>query len=48
VRGDEPEDRRQFNFWHGPLVTLHIWLWYPNPSGLFSGTNPLVTVYNAS
>jgi hypothetical protein len=32
--------------WHGPLVTLHIWLWYPNPSGLFSGTNPLATIYN--
>jgi hypothetical protein len=43
-----PKTGAKFNFWHGPLVTLHIWLWYPNPSGLFSGTNPLVTVYNAS
>jgi hypothetical protein len=41
-----PTTGAKFNFWHGPLVTLHIWLWYPNPSGLFSGTNPLATIYN--
>ena len=38
----------KFTFWHGPLVTLHIWLWYPNPSGHFSGTNPLDGVYNGT
>ena len=43
-----PTTGAKFNFWHGPLVTLHIWLWYPNPSGIFSGTNPLVSVYNAT
>jgi hypothetical protein len=36
-----------FNFWHPNLVTMHVWLWYPNPSGLFSGTNPLVQPFNA-
>jgi len=36
----------KFNFWHPPLVTLHLWLWYPNPAGLFSGTNPLVTPFD--
>jgi hypothetical protein len=41
-----PSTGAKFNFWHGPLVTMHIWLWYPNPSGLFSGTNPLATIYN--
>jgi hypothetical protein len=41
-----PTTGAKFSFWHGPLVTLHIWLWYPNPSGLFSGTNPLTTIYN--
>ncbi|HEX7309557.1 MAG TPA: hypothetical protein VF232_00125 [Gaiellaceae bacterium] len=41
-----PETGAKFNFWHGPLVTLHIWLWYPNPSGLYSGTNPLVTPFD--
>jgi len=31
-----------FNFWHPKLVTLHVWLWYHNPAGLYHGTNPLV------
>ena len=22
------------------LVTLHVWLWYHNPDGLYSGTTP--------
>jgi len=41
-----PVSGARFNFWHGPLVTLHIWLWYPNPDGLYSGMNPLVTPFN--
>ena len=36
-----------FNFWHPNLVTMHVWLWYPNPTGLFASTNPLVTPFNA-
>ena len=24
----------------------HMWIWYPNPSGLYSGTNPMVTPFN--
>ena len=43
-----PTSGAKFNFWHPSLVTLHIWLWYPNPAGIFSGTNPLVSVYNES
>jgi hypothetical protein len=43
-----PTSGAKFNFWHGPLVTLHIWLWYPNPAGLYSGTNPLATAYDHS
>jgi hypothetical protein len=31
-----------FNFWHPDLTTLHVWLWYHNPDGLYHGTNPLV------
>jgi hypothetical protein len=42
-----PKARAAFTFWHPPLVTLHIWLWYPNPSGLYAGTNPLAAAYNA-
>ena len=36
-----------FGFWHPNLITLHVWLWYPNPTGLFSGINPLVRPFNA-
>jgi hypothetical protein len=35
-----------FFFWHPDLVTLHVWLWYPNPDGLFEGMNPLVRPFN--
>jgi hypothetical protein len=35
-----------FGFWHPDLVTLHVWLWYPNPSGLFASMNPLVRPFN--
>jgi hypothetical protein len=41
-----PTTGAKCNFWHGNLVTLHIWLWYPNPSGLFAGTNPLATPFD--
>lgn len=36
----------EFNFWHGPLVTLHMWIWYPNPNGIFGEFNPLLTPFN--
>jgi len=35
-----------FSFWHPPLVTLHIWVWYPNPNGVFGEYNPLLTPFN--
>ena len=41
-----PETGAAFNFWHPDLVTLHVWLWYPNPDGLYSGTNPLIAPFN--
>jgi len=41
-----PGSGAAFNFWHPLLITLHVWLWYPNPSGLFSSTNPLVAPFN--
>jgi len=41
-----PQSGAAFNFWHPDLVTMHVWLWYPNPSGIYSGTNPLVTPFN--
>jgi hypothetical protein len=41
-----PETGAAFNFWHPDLVTLHVWLWYHNPDGLNSGTNPLIRPFN--
>jgi hypothetical protein len=44
--GRSPQTGAPFNFWHPPLVTMHIWLWFHNPDGLYSGTNPLVRPFN--
>lgn len=42
-----PQTGAAFNFWHPDLVTLHVWAWYPNPSGMFAGMNPLMHPFNA-
>lgn len=42
-----PKTGAAFNFWHPPLVTLHVWIWYPNPNGIYASMNPLVDPYNA-
>ena len=42
-----PQTGAAFNFWHPDLVTLHVWAWYPNPDGVFSGMNPLMHPFNA-
>ena len=41
-----PDSGAAFAFWHPDLVTLHLWLWYPNPDGVFNSTNPLVSPFN--
>ncbi|HKO82966.1 MAG TPA: hypothetical protein VJ140_00080 [Actinomycetota bacterium] len=41
-----PQTGARFNFWHPDLVTLHVWLWYPNPDGLYNGTNPYIQPFN--
>jgi hypothetical protein len=41
-----PQTGAPFNFWHPLLITMHVWLWYPNPSGLFASTNPLAAAFN--
>jgi hypothetical protein len=40
------EDGSPFFFWHPKLVTLHVWLWYPNPDGLYASMNPFVAPFN--
>jgi hypothetical protein len=44
--GTSPASDSAFSFWHPNLVTLHLWLWYPNPQGIYSGINPLVRPFN--
>jgi hypothetical protein len=41
-----PQTGSRFNFWHPRLITLHLWIWYPNSSGLYMGTNPMVAGFN--
>ena len=41
-----PKTGAAFSFWHPDLVTMHVWLWYPNPAGLYSSMNPLVHPFN--
>jgi len=41
-----PKPGSAFNFWHPDLTTVHVWVWYPNPAGLYSSTNPLVAPFN--
>ena len=41
-----PRTGAKFNFWHPKLITLHFWIWYPNPAGIYSGMNPMVMPFN--
>jgi len=41
-----PGSGAKFNFWHPRLITLHFWVWYPNLTGIFTGTNPMVAPFN--
>jgi hypothetical protein len=41
-----PGSGAKFGFWHPNLVTMHVWLWYPNPNGLFASTNPRVAPFD--
>ena len=41
-----PKSGAAFSFWHPRLITLHLWIWYPNPVGIYMGTNPMVAPFN--
>jgi hypothetical protein len=43
-----PHTGAGFFFWHPKLVTMHVWVWYPNPSGLYASTNPFVATVTGS
>lgn len=40
-----PHSGAKFTFWHPDLITMHVWVWYPNPAGLFASTNPLISPF---
>jgi hypothetical protein len=42
-----PGSGAAFTFWHPRLITLHVWLWYPNPDGLYASTNPFVAPFTS-
>jgi hypothetical protein len=42
-----PDTGSRFVFWHPDLVTLHVWIWYPNPDGLFASMDPLIEPFDA-
>jgi len=41
-----PHSHAKFTFWHPDLTTMHVWIWYPNPAGLYSSTNPDIAPFN--
>jgi hypothetical protein len=41
-----PQTGSPFFFWHPALVTMHVWIWYPNPDGLYASMNPLVDAFS--
>lgn len=41
-----PKTGATFGFWHPPLVTLHLWIWYPNPDGVFGEFNSYLSPFN--
>ena len=41
-----PSSGSAFSFWHPKLVTMHVWLWYPNPDGIYASMNPLVPAFS--
>ncbi|MEA2426260.1 MAG: hypothetical protein QOH13_2670 [Thermoleophilaceae bacterium] len=40
-----PASGSAFKLWHPRLVTMHVWTWYPNPSGMYASMNPLVPAF---
>ena len=42
-----PGSGAAFTFWHPRLITLHVWLWYPNPDGLYASTNLFVAPFTS-
>ena len=42
---NSPQSGSKLNFWHPALTTMHVWIWYPNPDGMYASMNPLVHAF---
>lgn len=41
-----PETQSLFGAWPPDSWVIKLWLWYPNPNGLFAGVNPLLEPFD--
>lgn len=41
-----PDTKSAFAAWYPDLWVIHLWLWYPNPYGLFASLNPLLAPFD--
>lgn len=41
-----PDTQSAFVAWSPDLWVIHLWLWYPNPYGLFASLNPLLAPFD--
>ncbi|MBI3637475.1 MAG: hypothetical protein HY216_14880 [Candidatus Rokubacteria bacterium] len=41
-----PETKSAFVAWYPDLWAIRLWLWYPNPYGLFASLNPLLAPFD--
>jgi hypothetical protein len=43
-----PASGAEFSLWHPALAVVHVWAWYPNPSGPFAPENPYLAPYGGA
>ena len=43
-----PLSGQRFVLWHPAFAVVHVWAWYPNPSGPFAAENPYLAAYGGA
>lgn len=41
-----PETKSSFTAWYPDMWAIRLWIWYPNPYGLFASMNPLLAPFD--
>ena len=41
-----PETKSSFTAWYPDMWVIRLWIWYPNPYGLFASLNPLLAPFD--